>query len=85
MEVPQWGITRICQSGIRKVRVLILILMEVPQWGNINKSKKEKNYESLNPYSNGSTTMGWQENIHITEKTVTGLNPYSNGSTTMGR
>ena len=33
MEVPQWGYAEpmwmICES-----RVLILILMEVPQWGN---------------------------------------------------
>ena len=37
---------------------------------------------SLNPYSNGSTTMGHMESMkHAYNKS---LNPYSNGSTTMG-
>ena len=36
----------------------------------------------LNPYSNGSTTMGY---IKKKEQGLReGLNPYSNGSTTMG-
>ena len=44
----------------RVFNVLILILMEVPQWDwtfdNIT-----DNRDSLNPYSNGSTTMGIRE------------------------
>ena len=38
--------------------VLILILMEVPQWVDAFGDKKQK--LCLNPYSNGSTTMGIQ-------------------------
>ena len=37
--------------------VLILILMEVPQWA-IRTFKSGREARSLNPYSNGSTTMG---------------------------
>ena len=37
--------------------VLILILMEVPQW-EVKTPGYEEPMFSLNPYSNGSTTMG---------------------------
>ncbi len=37
---------------------------------------------SLNPYSNGSTTMGPKP--ATVSASASGLNPYSNGSTTMG-
>ena len=38
--------------------VLILILMEVPQWVGRNELTNDVHCASLNPYSNGSTTMG---------------------------
>ena len=41
------------------------------------------NVKSLNPYSNGSTTMGGYEKWVLRGRRF-GLNPYSNGSTTMG-
>ena len=40
---------------------------------------------SLNPYSNGSTTMGVDVvPVAVLFVTTASLNPYSNGSTTMG-
>ena len=56
--------------------------MEVPQWDPAL-MPSARHISSLNPYSNGSTTMG---DTHFDELTSvkTCLNPYSNGSTTMG-
>ena len=57
MEVPQWE----AKFGVDKiyVRVLILILMEVPQWVGAGCYRDiAKFLGGLNPYSNGSTTMG---------------------------
>ena len=48
--------------------------------------KKMKKYNPdncLNPYSNGSTTMGESKRLYYTTSWQR-LNPYSNGSTTMG-
>ena len=80
MEVPQWGESRQCSES--RCFVLILILMEVPQWGAcvLNSIKHPL---SLNPYSNGSTTMGTMKDVELFNDSFR-LNPYSNGSTTMG-
>ena len=56
MEVPQWAAARKLIKRIKEV--LILILMEVPQWDRAGSSKETRQTNSLNPYSNGSTTMG---------------------------
>ena len=57
--------------------------MEVPQWGNGGFGAAELQVVRLNPYSNGSTTMG---DIYLLRRPrYSCLNPYSNGSTTMGR
>ena len=45
------------QVVLRGAKVLILILMEVPQWGSNNYQINRLDV-GLNPYSNGSTTMG---------------------------
>ena len=59
MEVPQWG-CYLCGFCCEYDNVLILILMEVPQWGINLVIGLILILMSLNPYSNGSTTMGHQ-------------------------
>ena len=56
MEVPQWE-WQTCSCWQAILCVLILILMEVPQWEEGKRFFKIL-LRSLNPYSNGSTTMG---------------------------
>ena len=61
MEVPQWGNEHRTQI-LAVADVLILILMEVPQWVVASSWQMVLLCMCLNPYSNGSTTMGGYNN-----------------------